>query len=369
MIVAGPRDCPLGIFRASDDCGDSSTRSHARKARWSSSRIPWRWQTCGKTTARIVLQTSVLSVPRDQADQEREHLAGDARNTRQRGLGLHGTPGTWESTNLSWRRLRMQKERDTQSAWTTSAPGTTENTLVDSATRRTVTMQRVRRIQMSSTSTSGTGQHGFDWVHPVIGSLMVDEKSSRLWWWSFRQRQMGDHARGDDRRSRNHYGRRLLIRLELLSNSRSNIIWDWAAAHCIQWDLSPVGTQQRTGQATISLVKTAATKMASCDAAFSIPELFTWASAVHNEIFTHANPRCHHPLPCLPFHRGTVSWKCGPVRLKVPRKSAACEGGHSGAYAHLAKNWAHQQFECGDVVWIWREIGETFDQAQHSLSW
>ena len=175
-----------------------------------------------------------------------------------------------------------KRERDTQSAWTTSAPGTMENTLVDSATRRTVTMQRVRRIQTSSTSTSGTGQHGFDWVHPVIGSLMVDAKSSRWWWWSLRQRQMGDHARGDDRRSRIHYGRRLLIRLELLSNSRSNIIRDWAAAHCIQWDLSPVGSQQRTGQATISLVKTAATKMASCDAAFSIPDLFTWASAVHS---------------------------------------------------------------------------------------
>ena len=72
----------------------------------------------------------------------------------------------------------------------------------------------------------------------------------------------------------------LLVRSDPESNYRSNIIQDWAVARSIQWDLSPVEAQWGTGkvEATIDFVNTSATEMAYCDAACSIPDLFTWAS-------------------------------------------------------------------------------------------
>ena len=67
----------------------------------------------------------------------------------------------------------------------------------------------------------------------------------------------------------------------------------WATAHSIGWDLSSAEAHGRTDkvEATIDLVKTAATKMAYPDAADTIPDLFTWASAAHIEMFTRSGAK------------------------------------------------------------------------------
>ena len=97
-------------------------------------------------------------------------------------------------------------------------------------------------------------------------------------------------------------------------------------------DFSPEA-RWRTGQveATVSLVKTAA--------ACSILELFTWASAAHNEMFTHsgASPHANHALRPLdsslengPAQLEQETIRGSPAELSMRRRAFA---GHSYAEA------------------------------------